>query len=124
MKNYFISLTRSARTRLLIALGLLSIMICGGIAAEKTLSTRVTAADSSQLSFRSVSVSTGDTLWSVAKENYTQEWGSLSAYLDEIMRCNALTSEEITAGSSLIVPVYLPHDSADISLLPEKEREF
>ena len=59
-----------------------------------------------ELSFKSVSVTTKDTLWSIAKENYTEEYGSIQNYIKEIKRCNSLTSDDIYAGSFLLVPVY------------------
>ena len=119
MRNYSIRWTYHSLIRIFLLLGVIGFFIWGSIATVTTISTRVTAANDSQLSYRSISVSTEDTLWSLAKENYTQEWGSISDYLEEIMRCNALTSEKITAGSSLIIPVYLPANTAGISFVSE-----
>ena len=125
MRNYSIRLTYHSLIRIFLLLCFLGLFIWGSIAAVTTISTRATAANDSRLSYRSVSVDTEDTLWSVAKENYTQEWGSISDYLKEIMRCNALTSEEITAGSSLIVPVYLPADTntSGVSFVSDDKKE-
>ena len=61
-----------------------------------------------ELGFKSVFITGGDTLWSIAQENYSGEYGSLKNYIKEIKRCNSLPSDRINAGSSLIVPVYLP----------------
>lgn len=61
-----------------------------------------------ELSYKSVAVKANDTLWDIAKENYSKEYGTFPNYIKDIMRCNSLTSDEIKAGSSLIVPVYLP----------------
>lgn len=60
-----------------------------------------------ELSFKSVPITSKDTLWSIASENYTEEYGSIKNYIKEIKRCNSLTSDTINAGSSLIVPVYI-----------------
>lgn len=58
--------------------------------------------------FKSVSVKEHDTLWSIAKENYSKEFqGSLNDYIREIKRCNSLSSSNINAGSSLVVPIYM-----------------
>lgn len=65
-----------------------------------------------ELSFKSVPVTGKDTLWSIAKENYSAEYGSLKDYIKEIKRCNSLTSDRINAGSSIIVPIYLPTDQS------------
>ena len=114
MKQVFISCMRHSIFRISLAVCILGLLMGGGAAIAKNIATRAHAADHGQLSYQSVSVSRGDTLWSVAKEHYTQEWGSLSDYLEEIKRCNALTSEEITAGSSLIVPIYVPLESIGV----------
>lgn len=66
------------------------------------------AAYDHEVSFKSIRISTNDTLWSIAKENYSADYGTLEEYIQEIMRCNALTSDEINAGSSIIIPIYLP----------------
>ena len=60
------------------------------------------------IGFKSVSVKEHDTLWSIAKENYSKEFqGSLNDYIREIKRCNSLSSSYINAGSSLVVPIYM-----------------
>lgn len=66
-----------------------------------------------ELSFRSITVNPNDTLWSIAKENYSEEYGSLKNYIKEIKRCNSLTTDHINAGSSLLVPIYVSVDSGN-----------
>jgi hypothetical protein len=65
-----------------------------------------------ELSFKSISVTGKDTLWSIAKENYSKEYGSLNDYIKEIKRCNSLTSDRINAGSSIIVPIYVSSEQS------------
>lgn len=65
-----------------------------------------------ELSFKSVCVHPNDTLWSIARENYTEEYGSLNNYIKEIKRCNSLTTDHINAGSSLLVPIYIPKNDS------------
>lgn len=64
-----------------------------------------------ELSFTSVFITSDDTLWSIAKEHYTEEYGSINNYIKEIKRCNSLTTDDINAGSSLLVPVYISVES-------------
>lgn len=66
-----------------------------------------------ELSFKSICVSPNDTLWSIARENYSEEYGSLNNYIKEIKRCNSLATDHINAGSSLFVPIYIPKNSSD-----------
>lgn len=63
-----------------------------------------------ELSFKSISITSKDTLWSIAEENYTEEYGSIKNYIKEIKRCNSLTTDDIKAGSALMVPIYVSVD--------------
>lgn len=65
------------------------------------------AADSSTLTYISVPISSDDTLWSIAKEYYTDDFGSIKSYIKEIKRCNSLSTDDIYAGCNIVVPVYI-----------------
>ena len=60
-----------------------------------------------EIGYKSVHITAEDTLWGIAKQSYSPEYGTLEDYIQEIMRCNAMKSEYIRAGCFLIVPVYL-----------------
>lgn len=60
-----------------------------------------------EIGYKSVYITAEDTLWGIAKQSYSPEYGTLEEYIQEIMRCNAMKSEYIQAGGFLIVPVYL-----------------
>ena len=124
MNKNFISFTRHSVFRISLAVCILGLLMRGSVAIEKNMPSKVTAADNSKLCYRSVSVSKGDTLWSVAREHYSQEWGSISNYMKEIKRCNDLTSEKITAGSCLVVPIYLPLDSISVNTAIESANQY
>ncbi len=49
-------------------------------------------------------INDGDTLWDIANENYTPEYGSFKEYLNEIRSLNHLTSDVIHAGEYLVIP--------------------
>ncbi|WP_167956583.1 cell division suppressor protein YneA [Anaerosporobacter faecicola] len=55
---------------------------------------------------KSIQIVKGDTLWGIAEENITSHYRSIEDYIDEIMECNALTSDVIHEGQYLIVPYY------------------
>ena len=84
MKKTSIFSTRHSIFHIFLVLCILGLFIGGSAAVLKNMTMEAVAADNSQLSYHSISVSMGDTLWSVAKDNYTEEWGSLSVYLKEI----------------------------------------
>lgn len=54
----------------------------------------------------SIKLEKGDTLWSLAKKYYTEDFKSLDAYINVLIRCNGLTTETIHEGRYLIVPYY------------------
>ena len=58
------------------------------------------------LYYTSVTVRSGDTLWSIADEYHTVECGDMQTYIMEIQRLNHLGTDEIHAGSSLVIPYY------------------
>ena len=56
--------------------------------------------------FKSVYISQGDTLWSIAEENMDEHYHSTREYIEEVKRMNSLTSDQIVCGSYLIVPYF------------------
>lgn len=84
----------------ILSFGLYYLTASGSVGAPQQNGTK-------ELSFKSICVNPNDTLWSIAKENYTEEYGSLNNYIKEIKRCNSLTTDKINAGSSLLVPIYV-----------------
>lgn len=53
-----------------------------------------------------VSVGRDDTLWTLARRYYTEEYQSVGELVDEIKQTNSLKGDTIYAGSHLIVPHY------------------
>lgn len=53
-----------------------------------------------------IEVQKGDTLWSIAKLYYTDEYKSLSRYINEIKWSNNLEKDTIHDGQHLIIPFY------------------
>lgn len=100
------------------ALGIISIILVlsFGIYHNNTRPAAMQSNTTRELSFKSVPVTPKDTLWSIASENYSEEYGSLKDYIQEIKRCNSLKSDNIKAGSSLIVPVYITTDSSQYGI--------
>ncbi|MDE7207571.1 MAG: LysM peptidoglycan-binding domain-containing protein [Lachnospiraceae bacterium] len=57
--------------------------------------------------YKSIEVSKGDTLWSIAKENMdTDHYKNVQEYVNEIKTMNSIKSDHIMSGSSLIIPYY------------------
>ncbi len=66
--------------------------------------------DSNQASYKyykSITVSSKDTLWSIAEEYMDQEhYESVNDYINEVIRVNTLPDDTICYGQHLIVPYY------------------
>lgn len=57
--------------------------------------------------YKSIEISKGDTLWSIANDNFDPEhYRNTQEYVAEVKKMNSLTSDDIIAGSYLIVPYY------------------
>ena len=59
------------------------------------------------LVIRSIEISSGDTLWSIAEDNMDARYYRHTAdYVAEVKRMNSLDTDQIIAGSYLIIPYY------------------
>ena len=56
--------------------------------------------------YTSIVVEKGDTLWSIAVENLTPEYGRIEDYILEVRRLNHLFGDGICAGEYLTIPRY------------------
>lgn len=58
--------------------------------------------------YTSMTVSAGDTLWTIAAEHMGESghYASASEYITEVMRMNGLDNETIYAGQHLVIPYY------------------
>ncbi|MBQ8597000.1 MAG: LysM peptidoglycan-binding domain-containing protein [Lachnospiraceae bacterium] len=57
--------------------------------------------------YKSITVQDGDTLWDYAEQYGSSEhYADNQAYIDEVIKMNALTDDEITSGQHIILPYY------------------
>lgn len=57
--------------------------------------------------YKSIEIQKGDTLWSIANSySDTNHYASTTEYIKEVRNINSLTSDNIIAGSYIIVPYY------------------
>lgn len=79
-------------------------IICGSVVLfNKSVSS---ASDEPVLEMRytSIEIQTGDTLWSIASEYYTEDWKDIETYMEKIKEFNGLENNVIHAGNYLSVP--------------------
>ncbi len=50
-------------------------------------------------------INDGDTLWSIARDNYSAEYGSFDNYVDEIRSLNHISNDIIHSGEYLVIPI-------------------
>ena len=65
----------------------------------------------SDIQYKVVEVKAGDSLWSIAKENMSDEsnysgFTDIYQYVHEIKKCNNMKSNQINAGCYLMIPYY------------------
>ena len=56
--------------------------------------------------YKSITIQSGDSLWSIAEKYCTDDYESTQAYVDELKQLNALNSETIHAGQHLLVAYF------------------
>ena len=71
----------------------------------------VKAQEPTDIQYKVVEVKTGDSLWSIAKKNMSDEsnysgFTDIYQYIHEIKKCNNMKSNQVNAGCYLMVPYY------------------
>lgn len=56
--------------------------------------------------YKSVQISYGDSLWSIANKYIDNHYESVSQYIDEVKVMNCITEDAVKAGNYIIVPYY------------------
>lgn len=57
--------------------------------------------------YKSITISNGETLWSIAKDNMDDEhYASINDYIKEVKQVNSLRTDSISYGANIIVPYY------------------
>lgn len=58
------------------------------------------------IQYKVIQVESGDSLWSIARENMNPGFSDIREYISEIRRCNQLEDDHITLGNYLMIPYY------------------
>lgn len=79
-----------------------------GIAAAVISESRQVAgaADGREKYFTSIQIKRGDSLWSIAKKNISEEYTSVHEYVEEACEANHIYDGEIKEGMYLVIPYY------------------
>jgi hypothetical protein len=60
-----------------------------------------------QQQIKTIIISKGDTLWSIAKSNYTELDGDFDSYIERIKKTNNMECQDLIVGNTLLVPHYV-----------------
>ena len=79
--------------------------------AKEKASERIAWEPTTDIQYKVVEIKAGDSLWSIAKENMSDElnhsgFTDIYQYIHEIKKCNNMKSNQINAGCYLMVPYY------------------
>ena len=92
--------------KLIIVLTVILLSAGGVFVVQATPSSKLQTNQIRVKCYKSIEVCPGDSLWSIAKRHMTEEYDSVYAYISEIYKLNELTSENLTAGTRLMVVCY------------------
>lgn len=92
-----------AGMRLLFLTSIVLFVLLCGIYRMKTTH----AASNRVRTITSIEIEKGDTLWGIGQEYYSEEFGDMNSYIDEIREINGLVDDRIIQGHNLIVPYYM-----------------
>jgi len=88
-----------------IILAVLMMLICS-IFVIKNKSYAAQELSDKTICYKPIFVRQGDSLWSIANENMTEEWGSTDKYVAEIKKLNNMKDSKLIAGSYISIPYY------------------
>lgn len=95
------------RNILLILLTVIAILLCVLIGSSiGSFSQSNAARQDSYKYYTSIEIQKGDTLWDIATEYMTSEYGNISEYVEELKEVNHLGDDAIHAGQYLTIPYF------------------
>ena len=104
-KNLKSSTFGTVTKRVTLLIGIL-ILLAGGICLVNKISVSAAGSSEKKLYYKSVMVEQGDSLWSIAEENMSEEWGSVKEYVQAIKKLNNKSDNQINAGAYISIPYY------------------
>jgi len=67
-----------------------------------------------EFGYKTYVVSSGETLWSIAEENLSEDFPTCSSYIEEVMRVNSMQTAAIYPGDLIAIPVKNTEKVADM----------
>ncbi len=94
--------------RFMTALVIIIVTVCVILFTNKTVTNADESGEAAKLNkyYKTITIESGDTLWSIAKEYKSGEYKNTKEYVDELMSMNNLHSDEIMSGQKLLVAYF------------------
>ena len=97
------------RRRLQLLTMIVCFLLCTGFAVQNSARKIDAESDLNRITYKyykSYYVETGDSLWSIAKENISEEYANIGEYIAEVKDINHLKGNTLTQGSHICIPYY------------------
>ena len=83
-----------------------SVIVCAALALIINVGTLTVRADeTTDYTYKSIKIVHDDTLWSIAKQ-YCPKSVSINEYINMVRATNGISTDKITEGNYLLVPIY------------------
>lgn len=100
----------SSLTKFVLAVMVAAAVICIILFSNKNVTIAEETGDAPVLTkyYKSITIASGDTLWSIANEYKSGDYRSTRDYVEELRSMNGLCSDKIDAGQKLVVAYFAP----------------
>lgn len=100
VRNFFTKRNRVLTSVSLVVLAVIIICCISGINRSASASTH------NVKYYKCITIEKNQTLWSVAKENISEEYDSIDDYIKEIKYINGFSEDTLYVGASIVIPYY------------------
>ena len=92
--------------KLIVAMIMVALIAVAALTTSFLFRSDVSANNEAVITYKSVEIESGDSVWSIAEEYYSEPCGDIRDYVDEIKETNNIVGDKIIAGNYLCIPVY------------------
>ena len=83
----------------------IAVFIVSALLITNVVSGKTSVKNDQTFYYKTVTITSGDTLWSLAKEYNDGQYSDIRDYIDEIKEFNNIASDSIKIGESIIIPI-------------------
>lgn len=99
---------QARRNILILALSIAAAVVCAAFMASFSAQARGLNNPPNHKYYKSIEISKGDTLWSIAEEHSDKShYQNIFEYIDEVKAMNSMETDNIVSGRYIIIPYYV-----------------